>query len=90
MPSIPRKNIMKKIIISKRNLDCVRKQRENIQLDYCFPDDLDSRLKRAIDLREEFLDIIPFSAHAKKNCENYLDALEAEDYKTCNRFFIED
>ena len=80
---------MEKIIISKRHLDCVRKQRENIQLSSCFPNDFDDRLKRIIELREEFSDIIPFSSDDKKNCEDYLDALEKENYETCDRFFIE-
>ena len=80
---------MEKIIISKRHLDCVRKQRENIRLSSCFPNDLDGRLKRSIELREEFSDIIPFAGEIKKNCEDYLDALEKENYEICNRFFIE-
>ena len=80
---------MKKIIISKRHLDCVRKQRENIQLSSCFPNDFDAKLKRSIELREEFSDIIPFSSDDKKNCEDYLDALETEDYETCAKFIIE-
>ena len=52
----------------------------------------DARLKRSIELREEFSDIIPFipfSSDAKKNCEDYLDALEKENYEICDRFFIE-
>ena len=80
---------MEKIIISKRHLDCVRKQRENNQLSSCFPNDFDARLKRSIELREEFSDIIPFSCNDKKNCEDYLDALEKENYEICDRFFIE-
>ncbi len=80
---------MEKIIISKRHLDCVRKQRENIQLSSCFPNDFDDKLKRSIELREEFSDIIPFSSDDKKNCEDYLDALEKENYEICNRFFID-
>ena len=80
---------MEKIIISKRHLDCVRKQRENIQLSSCFPNDFDAKLKRSIELRVEFSDIIPFSSDAKKNCEDYLDALEKENYEICDRFFIE-
>ena len=80
---------MKKIIISKRHLDCVRKQRENNQLSSCFLNDFDARLKRSIELREEFSDIIPFSSDDKKNCEDYLDALEKENYEICDRFFIE-
>ena len=58
---------MEKIIISKRHLDCVRKQRENNQLSSCFLNDFDARLKRSIELREEFSDIIPFSSDDKKN-----------------------
>ena len=80
---------MKKITISKRHLDCVRKQRENIQLSSCFSNDFDAKLKRSIELREEFSDIIPFSSDDKKNCEDYLDALETEDYETCAKFIIE-
>ena len=73
---------MEKIIISKRHLDCVRKQRENNQLSSCFLNDFDARLKRSIELREEFSDIIPFSSDDKKNCEDYLDALEICKIKT--------
>jgi hypothetical protein len=40
-------------------------------------------------LREEFSDIIPFSSDTKKNCDDYLDALEMENYEICDRFFIE-
>lgn len=80
---------MEKIIIKKRYLDCIIKQRENIQISSSLPNDLDGKLKRAIDLREEFSDIIPFTGDIKKNCENYLDALESEDYETCDKFIIE-
>ena len=80
---------MEKIIISKRHLDCVRKQRENNQLSSCFLNDFDARLKRSIELREEFSDIISFSSDDKKNCEDYLDALEKENYEICDGFFIE-
>ena len=80
---------MEKIIISKRHLDCVRKQRENIQISSSLPNDLDGKLKRAIDLRQEFFDIIPLDSDIKKNCEDYLVALETEDYETCAKFIIE-
>lgn len=79
---------MEKIIISKRHLDCLRKQRENIQLSSCFPNDLDGRIQRSIKLREEFFDLIPFSGDIKKYCEDYLDALEIENYEICDKFLI--
>lgn len=79
---------MEKIIIRKRHLDCIRKQRENVQLTSCFPDDFDAKIKRSIELRDEFSDIIPFSSDIKKNCEDYLDALEEENYEICDRFLI--
>ena len=80
---------MQKIIIKKRYLDCVKKQRQNKQLSSCFPRDFDARLKRIIELREEFADIIQFSSDIIKNCEDYLDALENENYEICNKFYIE-
>ena len=80
---------MKKITIKKRYLDCIIKQRENQKLSSSLPNDLDGKLKRVIDLRQEFSDIIPLSNDIKKNCEDYLDALEAENYETCDKFIIE-
>lgn len=82
-------NSMEKIIISKRHLDCVKKQRENARLSSCFLDDFDAKLKRSIELREEFSDIIPFSCDNKKNCDDFLDALEMENYEFCDKFFIQ-
>ena len=80
---------MKKIAIKKRYLDCIIKSRENQKLSSSLPNDLDGKLKRAIDLREEFSDIIPFTGNIKKNCEDYLNAIESEDYETCDKFIIE-
>jgi len=79
---------MEKIIISKRHLDCVRKQRENTRLSSCFSNDFEGKLKRSIELRQEFSDIIPFSPDNKKNCDDFLDALEMENYEFCGRFTI--
>ena len=80
---------MKKITIKKRYLDCIIKQSENQKLSSSLPNDLDGKLKRAIDLRQEFFDIIPLDSEIKKNCEAYLLALETEDYETCAKFIIE-
>ncbi len=80
---------MKKIVIKKRYLDCITKQHENIQLSSSLPNDWNGKLKRAIDLRQEFSDIIPLDNDIKKNCEDYLVALETEDYETCAKFIIE-
>ena len=79
---------MKKIIIRKRHLDCVIKQRENQKLSSLLPKDLDGKLRRSIELREEFSDIIPFAPDDRKNCEDYLDALELENYEICDNFFL--
>ena len=80
---------MEKIIIKKRHLDCVIKQRDNFKLSSYFPNDLDGKLKRGIALRQDFSDIIPFGGDIRKNCEDFLTALESENYKVCDGFSIE-
>ena len=80
---------MEKIIIKKRHLDCMKKQRENLEFFSAFPNDLDGRLKRSIELRTEFSDIIPISGDTIEKCKEYLNALDNENYEICNKFYIE-
>ncbi len=79
---------MEKITISKRHLDCIKKQLENREFSSNFPNDWEERLKRSIQLREEFSDIIPIGNDIIQNCKEYIDAMDNENYEICHKFLI--
>ena len=81
---------MGKITISKRHLDCIKKQLQNQEFGSNFPKDWEERLKRSIQLREEFSDIIPIENDIIQNCKEYLNALKDENYEICHKFLIVD
>ena len=81
---------MEKITISKRHLDCIKKQLENEEFYSNFPNDWEERLKRSIQLREEFSDIIPIGNDIIQNCKEYIDAMDNENYEICQKFLIVD
>jgi protein tyrosine phosphatase len=77
-----------KKIIKKRILEFVIESQENIKYGEIFPNEFDTRISKTIKLREKYSDIIPFTEKEKKDALDYLNALNAEDYETCNDFII--
>jgi hypothetical protein len=81
---------MEKITIRKRYLDCIKKKLENEEFYSNFPNDWEERLKRSIQLREEFSDIIPIGNDIIQNCKEYIYAMNNENYEICQKFLIVD
>ena len=79
---------MKKIIIKKSILDCIIDNRKNIELSSISPDDWDDRLNRMKCLREKYKDIIPVDITIMEQCENYLNAIENENYEICSKYIF--
>lgn len=81
---------MEKIILQRRVLECVIEHKNHTELSLKLPNDLDAKLKRALDIRFEYQDILPISKETQQNCLIYIESLEKEDYTACNNFEIVD
>lgn len=80
---------MNKIIIKKRELDCIIKWRENQERFSGFIYEIDDRLNSVLNWREEYKDVLPISDETKQKCLIYLDSMENEEYEVCSKFIIE-
>lgn len=81
---------MEKIILQRRVLDCIIEHKNHTELSLKLPNDLDAKLKRALDIRSKYEDILPISKETQQNCLVYIEALEKEDYMFCDNFDIVD
>lgn len=79
---------MEKIILNKRVLDCVIQNKNHMELSSKFKNDIDGKLKRALDIRYKYQDVLPISKETQQNCLIYIEALENENYEVCENYEI--
>lgn len=79
---------MEKITLNKRVLECVIAHKNHTELSSKLKNDIDDKLKRALDIRFEYKDVLPISKETQQNCLVYIEALENENYEVCNNFEI--
>ena len=80
---------MNKIIIKKRELDCIIKWLENQERYSMLVYEIDNRLNSVLNWREEYKDVLPISDETKQNCLIYLESVKNEKYEVCSKFIIE-